>query len=213
MMTLVGLAVAFSSLLIVVNMMPDELLSLGTFVVPVVVIAYAFTFLLTDTISEVFGRRVATNVVWLGFAINILMVILIYVLKIIPPASFQEGQEAYILGSVPRVALASMLAYLASQHHDVFAFHFWRKLTKGRFLWLRNNASTMVSQGIDIILFTSVAFLGTVPINILLNMMIGQYVIRLVIAVLDTPLCYAMVRFIERRGIARSASMLNHAEK
>lgn len=210
-MTLVGLAMAFSCLLIVANIMAVKLISVGTFVVPVAVIAYPFTFLLTDTISEVFGRRVATNVVWLGFAMNVLMVILIHVGKIIPPASFWEGQEAYntLLGSVPRIVLASMIAYLASQHHDVFAFHFWRRLTKGRFLWLRNNASTMVSQGIDTVLFISVAFAGTVPINILLNMMVGQYVIKLMIAVLDTPFCYAIVRFIRRKGIVHQLATSN----
>ena len=74
---------------------------------------------------------------------NVLMVA-IYVGKIIPAASFWKRQDTYetILGSVPRIVLASMLAYLASQHHDVFAFHFWKRLTNSKFLWLRNNVST-----------------------------------------------------------------------
>ncbi len=201
-MALVSLSMAFATLLVVANIIAGKLISVGMWVVPVAVIAYPLTFLVTDTIAEVYGRRIATRIVWVGFAVNMLMVALVYVGKIIPPASFWEGQDAYntILGSVPRIVLASMLAYLASQHHDVFAFHFWRRRTKGRFLWLRNNASTMVSQGLDTVLFITIAFVGVVPTNLLLNMILGQYIIKLLIAIADTPLCYALVGLIRRKG-------------
>lgn len=202
-MALVSLSMAFATLLVVANIIAGKLISVGMWVVPVAVIAYPLTFLITDTIAELYGRRVATRIVWVGFAVNVLMVILIYLGKIIPPASFWEGQDAYnaILGSVPRIVLASMVAYLASQHHDVFAFHFWKNVTKGRFLWLRNNASTMVSQGIDTVLFITIAFVGVVPTNVLLDMIVAQYVIKLVIAVLDTPICYVLVGLLRRKGI------------
>ena len=202
-MALLSLSMAFTTLLIVANIIAGKLIGIGAWVVPVAVIAYPLTFLVTDTISEVYGRRIATRVVWFGFAMNLLMVLLIYIGKIIPPASFWEGQDAYntMLGSVPRIVLASMLAYLASQHHDVFAFHFWRKVTRGRFLWLRNNASTMVSQGIDTVLFITIAFFGVVPTQVLLNMILAQYVIKLFIALADTPLCYALVALIRSKGI------------
>lgn len=200
-MALVSLSMAFATLLVVANIIAGKLISIGMWVVPVAVIAYPLTFLVTDTIAELYGRRIATRIVWAGFAVNVLMVALVYVGKIIPPVSFWEGQDAYntILGAVPRIVLASMLAYLASQHHDVFAFHFWKRLTKGRFLWLRNNASTMVSQGIDTALFITIAFIGVVPTNVLLNMIVGQYVIKLGIAVADTPVCYALVKLIRRK--------------
>lgn len=205
-MVLLGLSMAFCTLLIVANLIAVKLISIGSFVVPVAVIAYPLTFLVTDTISEIFGRKTATKIVWLGFVMNILMVILIYLGTIIPSAAFWQGQEAYetILGSVPRIVLASMVAYLASQHHDVFAFYFWRKATKGKFLWLRNNASTMVSQGIDTVLFISIAFVGTVPNAVLLNMLFGQYLIKLIIAAVDTPFCYLLVGLIRRKGIGDS---------
>lgn len=205
-MALVSLAMAFGTLLIVANVMAVKLISVGNFVVPVAVIAYPLTFLVTDTISEVFGRKTTTRIVWLGFLMNIIMILVIYIGKIIPPVNFWGGQEAYetILGSVPRIALASMVAYLASQHHDVFAFYFWRNMTKGRLLWLRNNASTMVSQGIDTLLFISIAFMGVVPVDVLLNMMLGQYLIKLAIAAVDTPFCYLLVGLIRRKGIGNS---------
>ena len=75
----------------------------------------------------------------------------------LPSASFWNEQDSYnkILGSVPRIVFASMIAYLVSQNHDVIAFEIWKKITKGKFLWLRNNASTIVSQGIDTFLFVN----------------------------------------------------------
>jgi len=193
--------------------MAVKLINIGPWVVPVAVIAYPFTFLVTDTIAELYGRRVTTRVVWLGFVMNIIMVALIYLGKIIPPSSFWEGQDAYntMLGAVPRIALASMVAYLISQHHDVFAFHFWRRRTSGKHLWLRNNASTMVSQGIDTVLFITVAFAGTIPLQVLFNMIIGQYVIKLVIAILDTPLCYGLVALIKRRSTTQEEGVLEKA--
>ncbi len=207
-MALVALSMGFASLLLVANIIAVKLISIGPWVVPVAVIAYPFTFLVTDVISELYGRKIASKVVWLGFAMNLLMVLLIYIGKIIPSASFWEQQASYdsILGYVPRIVLASMVAYLVSQNHDVFAFHFWKNKTNGKYLWLRNNASTMVSQAIDTLLFISIAFVGTIPVSVLLNMMIGQYLIKIVIAVVDTPLCYMIVGIV-RRSIKTSRNM------
>lgn len=200
-MYLVVLSSAFVTLLIIANIIASKLINVFNWVVPVAIIAYPFTFLITDTIAEIYGRRTATRIVWLGFSMSVVMVILIYVGKIIPPSVIWDGQEAYdkILGSVPRIVLASMIAFLISQHHDVFAFHLWKRITQGRYLWLRNNASTIVSQGIDTILFISIAFAGTIPNPVLLNMILGQFVIKVIIALLDTPLCYALVAIIKKR--------------
>ena len=119
----------------------------------------------TDTISELYGRKVATHVVWYGFGLSIAMVILVYTARILPAAGFWLDQDSYdtILGSVPRIALGSMIAYLISQHTDVVMFHALRRLTNSRHLWIRNNASTTVSQALDTILFISIAFGGGGP--------------------------------------------------
>ena len=194
-MILVVLATLFATCLLVANIIAVKLVSIGGWVIPAGVIAYPLTFLFTDVITELYGRRIASRVVWLGFGANILMVVLVFCGMLLPPAPFWEGQPAYesILGMVPRIVLASMIAYLISQHHDVFAFHFWRKKTKARFLWLRNNASTMVSQALDTGIFITVAFWGLVPTGILANMLVSQYIIKLAIAACDTPLCYLLV--------------------
>jgi len=85
-----------------------------------------------------------------------------------------------------------MTAYLISQHHDVWAFHFWRDKTKGKYLWMRNNASTMVSQLLDTSIFIVLAFYGNAPI---LTMIGSQYLIKVLIALCDTPFCYIFVKW------------------
>jgi len=200
-MILVILAALFVTCLIVANIIAVKLVSIGGWVVPAGVIAYPLTFLFTDVIAELYGRKIASKVVWVGFGASVLMVILVFGGKLLPPASFWEGQSAYefILGMLPRITLASVIAYLVSQHHDVFAFHFWRQKTKGRLLWLRNNASTMVSQVLDTGVFITIAFWGTVPTATLTNMLLSQYIIKLVIAACDTPFCYMLVGLLRER--------------
>ncbi len=200
-MILVVLATLFATCLIVANIIAVKLVSIGGWVVPAGVIAYPLTFLFTDVITELYGRKIASRVIWVGFGVSVLMVILVFWGGLLPPAPFWEGQSAYesILGMVPRITMASMIAYLVSQHHDVFAFHFWRQKTKGRFLWLRNNASTMVSQALDTGLFITIAFWGVYSTEILLNMLRTQYIIKLAIAACDTPFCYMLVGLLRER--------------
>lgn len=114
-------------------------------------------------------------------------------------------QELYTESLLPvgRIVLASMIAYLVSQHHDVWAFLKWREVTKGKHLWLRNNASTIISQGIDTILFITIAFYGVVPNNILLQMMLYQWIWKLIVALLDTPFVYIGVSLIKKQQIKR----------
>lgn len=200
-MILVVLATLFVTCLLVANILAVKLVSIGGWIVPAGIIAYPLTFLFTDVIAELYGRQVASRVVWVGFGANILMVILVFGGRLLPPAPFWKDQPAYqsILGAVPRIVLASMTAYLISQHYDVFAFHFWRQKTKARFLWLRNNASTMVSQAFDTGIFITIAFWGTVPNGTLLNMLLSQYIIKLAIAAADTPFCYLLVGVLRAR--------------
>lgn len=202
-MPLAALAMAFVTFLVVANIIAVKLVAVGGWVLPAGIIAYPITFLVSDTIAELYGRRIAARIIWMGFALSLAMVILIYVSRILPGAGFWEGQEAYdaTLGSVPRIVLGSMVAYLVSQHHDIIAFHLWKRLTGGRHLWLRNNASTLVSQAIDTLLFVTIAFGGTVPASVIWNMLGTQYVAKLAIAAADTPLVYALVGIYRRMGL------------
>ena len=199
---LVGLSMAFVTLLVVANIIAVKLIAIGGWVVPAGIVAYPFTFLVSDTIAELYGRKTTTRIVWLGFVFSLLMLALVYLAKVWPAAGIWDAQSEYdrILGSVPRIVLGSTVAYLISQHHDVIAFHIWRRVTRGRHLWLRNNASTVVSQAIDTLLFVPIALGGTVPASVLWNMIGTQYVAKVVISVLDTPLVYALVGAVRRYG-------------
>lgn len=216
-MILTTLAMAFITTLVVANIIaiklfafevpfiPDDWLIDNVWVLPVSSFTYPITFLITDTIAELYGRRATTRIVWIGFGCSILMLAMIYFGKIIPGADFwvaDGGQDHYdfILGSVPRIVAGSMVAYLISQNFDVFAFHFWKERTGGKHLWFRNNASTMMSQGIDTALFITIAFAGTVPGSVLATMLIGQYFVKVCLAALDTPAVYALIAVIRRFG-------------
>lgn len=199
-MMLAVLASFFVSLLIVSNVIAGKLLQIGDWVMPAGILAYPLTFLISDTIAEVYGRKITTRIIWVGFTASLLMVLIVYLARVFPSAVFWENQEAFdlILGSVPRIVLASMVAYLVSQHHDVLAFHLWKNFTKGKHLWLRNNASTMISQAVDTVLFVTIAFIGTLDFSLLINMIMTQYVVKILIALVDTPLVYALVSYVRR---------------
>jgi len=187
-----------AALVVTANIIAGKIVVFGPFVVPAAVIVYASTFLLTDIMCEKWGKQQARKAVWAGFYANVVMMVAVVIAVNWQPAPFAKDyseQFSSVLGLVPRVVLASMVAYLVSQHHDVFAFHFWKNKTKGRYLWLRNNASTMVSQAIDTVIFITIAFYGVVDI---VPLLIGQYVMKLIIAALDTPFIYFISWLMDR---------------
>lgn len=195
-----------ASLVVIANIIAGKIVIFGPFVVPAAVIVYASTFLLTDIISEKWGKQQARKAVWAGFYANVVLVVAIFVAVNWPAAPFAlDFSEMFssVLGIVPRIVLASMVAYLASQHHDIFAFHKWKERTKGRHLWLRNTASTAISQAIDTVIFITIAFYGVMDI---VPLLIGQYVIKLLIAAFDTPFMYGIVWLMDRVPAAKLTS-------
>lgn len=201
---LLVLCTLFGAALVTANLVASKIVVIGGLVVPAGVLLYSITFLVTDTVSEVYGRRAATSLIWTGLWVSLLILTLVQVARVLPPAPFYADQAAFdaVFGMTPRIVVASMIAYALSQWHDVWAFHWWRARTGGRHLWLRNNASTLVSQGIDTVVFIAVAFGGLVPVAALSGMMVGQYLIKIGIALADTPLCYLAVRWARRTATA-----------
>jgi uncharacterized integral membrane protein (TIGR00697 family) len=178
--------------------------------VPAGVVPYAVTFTATDIISEIYGRHYSERVVRAGFITQLLILFYAWTAIAFPQAPFMgEAGKVFntLIASPPNVVVASLTAYLVSQHHDVWAFHYWRSKTGGRWLWLRNNASTLVSQAIDTTIFITLAFgvlppyLGgtSVPWRMIPNTILGQYLIKALIALLDTPFVYLSV-YILRKG-------------
>ena len=156
-------------------------------------IVYASSFLVTDILSENYGKRSANRAVAMGFFSLIMMTLLMNVALIFKPDPSDFAQESLqtIFGFMPRIVLGSLTAYGLSQCHDVAAFHFWKRLLPGkRFLWVRNNASTMVSQLIDTTVFCTIAFAGVFQRTVFWDIFWTTYVIKWLVAVLDTPFVY-----------------------
>lgn len=197
---------AFVSSVVVANVTASKVVELWGLTFAAGVLAYCVTFPITDVVGEVWGKTAARRVVWAGLVGNVVMIVLIPLAVISRPAPFYEHQDAYalILGFVPRTVLASMTAYLVAQLHDVWAFHLWAQITHGKHLWLRNNLSTMTSQFIDSSVFVLIAFAGVFSWDALLSILTGQYLVKLAIAALDTPVVYVLVWLCRGRGHAGS---------
>jgi uncharacterized integral membrane protein (TIGR00697 family) len=180
-------------------------------VLPGAALAYALTFFGSDCYAELYGKRPAQRLVNVGFAMNFVMLVLVYSTIAAPAArsSVDPQQFRTVLGASTNIVVGSLLAYLVSQNWDVVVFHKIREWTDGDHLWARNVGSTASSQAIDTVIFVSVAFavlpeLGVnpelgLPTSVLLSLMVGQYVFKLLVAVLDTPFVYAVVGYLRSR--------------
>jgi len=201
-----------ASLVVIANVIAGKIVVFGPFVVPAAVIVYASTFLLTDIVSEKWGKHQARRAVWAGFYANVVLVISVLIAvnwEAAPFATEFAEEFASVLGLVPRVVLASMVAYLLSQHHDVFAFSKLRDRTKGKHLWLRNIGSTVVSQAIDTAVFITIAFYGVLDI---VPLLIGQYVVKLLIAAVDTPFMYGIVWLMDKVPLGKTDTQQGTAQ-
>ncbi len=160
-------------------------------------IVYASSFLVTDILSENYGKQEAKKAVWIGFFSLIAMTLVMNLALVFKPLEGDEFAGAThnalstIFELMPRIAIASLTAYLISQRHDVWAYHFWRKrFSKDSQIWLRNNLSTMVSQFLDSAAFTLIAFYGVFEADMLWEIFITTYVLKWVVAAADTPFVY-----------------------
>jgi uncharacterized integral membrane protein (TIGR00697 family) len=160
-------------------------------------IAYASSFLATDILSEIYGRRAAIKGVAVGFFSLVVMTLLMQLaLQFAPHESdFSQGSLMTLFGLLPRIAGASLLAYLLSQANDIWMYNFWKdRFPSIRWLWLRNNASTVVSQLIDSAIFSFAAFVGVFEMDVVIDIWITTCVFKWVVALADTPFIYAAVK-------------------
>ncbi|UII56492.1 queuosine precursor transporter [Cytobacillus spongiae] len=207
---LLYLNAAFTGLLILSNILAVKLFSLGTWaILPAAVIVYVFTYPITDVIGEVYGREAARKTVLAGFVTQILAGIFIYAAIHLPAAPFFEAQAEFetILNGSFRITIASLLSYLVSQNLDVTVFHKLKEKHGSEKLWLRNNLSTIFSQLVDTTVFIVVAFYGTMPIMALFGLIVTQYLFKFLVAVLDTPIVYFLVKLCKKEKQTANVQM------
>ena len=178
-------------------------------IIPAGLLAYPFTFLATDLICELYGKERAQHLVWTGFLLNIFILFLMWLGHILPDASGISGAtstfESVYAFMKPNV-IASMVAYLIAQSIDVKLFHFWKKFTNGKHLWLRNLGSTLGSQIIDTVCILSILYYSNnlgpdvTNLTILAGLMFKSYVFKFLFALIDTPFFYLGVYFLKEKA-------------
>lgn len=203
-------------------------LHIGPLALAVGVLPYPLTFLCTDLIGELYGRERASHVVWVGLAVNALIIGTLWLGQALPavapenqppwqvlhfskPVPLPDGSVLQTQGELfsliyactAGAVFASMAAYLAAQFCDVYLFHFWKRLTRGKHLWLRNNGSTMVSQLVDSVVVIALTFgaafmRGEQTLRNLLLLVASNYAFKFTAALLDTGPFYLGVKFLSR---------------
>jgi len=161
-------------------------------------IVYATSFLATDILSENYGKKEAGRAVGIGFLSLLSLTVFMNLALLFKPATVDFAQQSMLTlySLLPRIALASFVAYGVSQFHDVWAYSLMKERQPGRqWIWLRNNASTMVSQAIDSLIFVTIAFAGRIPAIAFWELVISTYILKWLVAAADTPLVYLAVRW------------------
>jgi conserved hypothetical integral membrane protein len=167
------------------------------------ILPYPVTFLITDLVSEVYGQRKANQVVTAGIFASFFsmgIILLANFSEAIPTSPVDDATFSKVFGLSPLGVLASMLAYLAAQYIDIKIYHYWKKVTEGRMLWLRNNFSTFSSQFIDTLtVITLLCLFGVLPWDKFYGLLVSGVIFKLIIAVLDTPFLYLLVYIMRKR--------------
>ena len=191
----------FITCLITANITAVKLVSVFGLMLPAAIVIFPISYIFGDILTEVYGYRQARRVIWLGFLCNLIAVIAIWIGQVLPAAGFWNGQMAYerILGYTPRLLLASFLAYLGGEFANAFILAKMKIATKGRWLWTRTIGSTLLGEGLDSLLFITIAFLGEIPLSGLFSAIVTQWLAKTVYEVIATPLTYAVVNFLKRR--------------
>lgn len=190
----------FITCLITANITAVKLVNVWGFVLPAGIIIFPMSYIFGDILTEVYGYRQARRVIWLGFLCNLIAVVTIWVGQILPPAFFWSGQAAYerILGYTPRLLLASFLAYLLGEFTNAFVLAKMKIATKGRWLWSRTIGSTLVGEGLDSLVFITIAFIGEIPMPELASAIVTQWLAKSAYEAAVTPLTYVAVNFLKR---------------
>ncbi|HOJ77982.1 MAG TPA: queuosine precursor transporter [Bacillota bacterium] len=190
----------FITCLLVSNIIAEKLIDIYGIALPAAVILFPITYIFGDILTEVYGYRLTKIAIWLGFGMNLFMSLIFVITIKLPYPAFWSNQEAYsnILGVIPRIVAASLIAYLAGELLNSMVLSKLKVITEGRWLWLRTIGSTIVGQAVDSLLFITIAFLGSISLDSLFNMFLAQYLFKVFYEVLATPLTYLIVTQIKR---------------
>jgi len=199
------LQVIFVTSMLLANVVGVKIVNIGPVATSVGIWLVPISFLITDILAEVKGRKFVSDLIW-STVIALLFSYIFINLSIgaAPADRFAETNPAFvtIFSNSARIFLASIVAFILSQFHDIWAFEYWKKKTNGKMLWLRNNLSTMVSQFIDTILFMFIAFYHISPkfdAGFIWQLIIPYYILKIILALADTPFVYLGVKWLKKK--------------
>ena len=186
--------------LLIFNVLAVKLWHVGPMIFTAGILLVPITYIFGDVLTEVYGYARTRQVIWIGFLCNALMIAAIEIAILLPPAPNWHQQNAFaeLLGSTPRIALASLLAYWVGEFANSYVVARMKVATEGRFLWARLVASTVVGQLIDSSVFIGIAFMGKVPLAQLLVMIVSVTVFKTVYECVAAPLTCRVVNIIKR---------------
>ncbi|RJP78528.1 MAG: VUT family protein [Candidatus Zixiibacteriota bacterium] len=191
----------FVAVVIISNIASTKILQMGPFTFDGGTILFPISYIFGDVLTEVYGYRTSRRVIWTGFLSALVLSGVLWIVGLLPPAPGWEAQEAYrtILMTTPRIAVASLIAFSAGEFSNAYVLARMKLLTRGRWLWTRTIGSTIVGQGVDTALFCLIAFLGVLPAELLGAVILSNYVFKVGVEVLATPLTYRVVGFLKSR--------------
>ena len=191
----------FVAVTLISNVVSAKILQLGPFTFDGGTILFPLAYIFGDILTEVYGYKKSRRVIWIGFGANFFMALIFIIVGKLTPAADWTNQAAYdaILGWVPRIVIASLIAYWAGSFSNSFILAKMKVWTKGKRLWTRTIGSTIVGEGIDTLLFCLIAFYGQLPTSLLITVIISNYIFKVGVEVVFTPITYAVVGFLKKK--------------
>jgi uncharacterized integral membrane protein (TIGR00697 family) len=190
----------FVAVLIISNIASTKITTLGPFTLDAGIILFPLSYIIGDILTEVYGFARARRVIWIGLICNVLMAAVFMLVAILPPAADWPNQKAYetVLGMTPRIVLASMVAYFAGEFINSFILAKLKIRTKGKYLWTRTIGSTLAGELFDTLLFITIAFAGVFPMSVVISLIISNYILKVAVEVLFTPITYLVVNKLKK---------------
>ena len=198
------LSAIFIASLVTCNLIANKFVTVDlgfkVFIVSAGILPYPFTFLVTDLISELYGQKKANLVVFSGFVASMFVLLFLWLggqFNAIPSSIVNDDIYNSVFQNAWRIIAASMIAYLFAQFIDVRIFHFWKRLTNGKHLWLRNNGSTIASQLVDTTLVIMILFVGVWESDQIISAIIDGWLFKMLMAAIDTPIIYGIIHLLK----------------
>lgn len=193
-------AILFTTCLLISNVVSVKLIQLGSWTVTAGIIIFPLAYIVNDVISEIWGFKKARFIIWCGFLMNLLAIVVYSVTVAMPPSGFWQGQEGFkeILQSTPRLAISSLVAYLSGSFINSMVMSKMKVSSQGKNFSLRAVVSTVFGESVDSVLFIFIAFAGKVPFPILWEMILVQIILKTLYEILVLPVTVQVVKLVRR---------------